>query len=243
MEILINDFYSLFTIVWLLTLINIIIIDIVMSWDNAIVIWMATKDLPEKIRKKVIMIWIFAATIMRVILSIFALYLLNIIWLKIAWWLLLLYVVFRLYFDITWWNHNSWDEVEENIKIKAVKKVTYTSAIITILIADLSMSLDNVLAVAWRAHWNLVALWIWLIFSIILMAFASNFIASKLNKYPKIQWIWLIIISIVAIQMIYEWSNEVENKLWYANVLIFSIFAWIILFLWVFAKEKKSKKS
>lgn len=232
MENIINDFISLWTTTWFLALVNIILIDIIMSWDNAIIIWMATKDLDPKYRKKAIIVWIFLATIFRIILAFFTVFLLSIVWLKFAWWLLLLYVVWKFYKELRiGWNEEHW--------VNSKKEASFIYAIYTIIIADISMSLDNVLAVAWAAHENIVALWIWLIFSIILMAFASNFIAKNLNKYPQIQWIWLLVILFVAIEMILNWTADLNSKLHISNILPFSIF--IIWWLFVILHQKYIK--
>lgn len=227
MELIIQDFWHLFTIAWALALLNIIIIDIVMSWDNAIVIWMATRNLPEKLRKKAIMIWIFLATIMRIWFAFFATFLLNVTWLRFAWWILLLYVVWKFYKEL----RNGGEHHEENVKW--VKEISFMSAIWTIIIADVSMSLDNVLAVAWASHGNVVTLWIWLVFSIILMAFASNAIAKSLHKYPIIQWVWLLVILFVAIEMMIKWTPDIEKTIQVTNLLPFFVFvaSWIFIFL------------
>jgi len=105
---------------------------------------MATKNLPEKLRKKAIMVWIVAATILRVLFALFATILLNITWLRFAWGILLLYVVWKFYRDL----RNGENNHDEN-SVKKIKEVWFASAIWTIIIADISMSLDNVLAVAW----------------------------------------------------------------------------------------------
>jgi YjbE family integral membrane protein len=223
MDHILSDLLALWTQAWLMSLATIILIDIIMSWDNAIIIWMATKDLDPKYRKKAIMIWIFLATIFRIILAFFTVFLLSIVWIKLAGWLLLLYVVWKFYKELRVWTH------EEHWT--TVKKVTFMSAISTIIVADISMSLDNVLAVAWAAHDNIAALGIGLIFSIILMAFASNYIAKNLNKYPQIQWVWLLVILFVAVEMILNWTADLDSKLHIPNLLPFSIFLIWALFV------------
>ncbi len=195
-----ETFIELLLAINIAALINIIIIDIVMSGDNAIIIGMATKDLDPKYRKRAIIIWIAVATILRIIFSIFVVYLLQIVGLKLAGWLLLLYVVWTFY---KWLRNN--ESEWHNVKTA----LTFSAAIWTIILADVSMSLDNVLAVAWAAHDNVVLLWIGLVISILLMAFASNFIAEKLWKYPQIQWVWLVIILFVAIEMILSGSQTI----------------------------------
>lgn len=232
MNEIIKHFYELFTLSWFLVLINIIIIDIVMSWDNAIIIWMATRNLPEKLRKKAITIWIILATILRVFFAFFATILLSIVWIRLAWGFLLLYVVWKFYKELRlWWESDNHYNLNKN-----VKEIWFLSAVYTIIIADVSMSLDNVLAVAWAASENIVALWIWLIFSILLMAFASNFIAKNLNKYPIIQWIWLLVILFVAIEMILKWSYDIQNKFHLTNLL--PILTIIVSFIFIFLHQK-----
>jgi hypothetical protein len=102
------------------------------------------------------------------------------------------------------------------------------------------MSLDNVLAVAGASHGNIVTLWIWLVFSIILMAFASNYIAKNLNKYPIIQWIWLLVILFVAIEMLIKWSPDIENKIHITNLFPFFIFITSLLFVVLHQKYMKA---
>lgn len=185
----------------LLALVNIIIIDVVMSGDNAIIIGMTTQWLPEKLRKKAIAIWVIWATVIRIILSFFTVYLLQIIGIKIVWALLLFYVVWKLYKEVRISNtdHNSSHSTPIN---------SLTKAITTIIIADVSLSLDNVLAVASASHDNIVLLWIGLVISILCMAFASNFIASKIERYPSIQRIGIIVILWAALGMLIEWSHD-----------------------------------
>lgn len=230
MNDIINWLQGLTTIAWLLALLNIIIIDIVMSWDNAIIIWMATKDLPTKIRKKAILIWILLATILRIVLAFFAVFLLQMVWLKLAGWVLLLYVVWKFYKEL-----RNWDSDHNGIKTNV--DIWFMSAIYTIIIADLSMSLDNVLAVAWASHGNIITLWVWLVVSIILMAFASNYIAKSLNKYPQIQWAGLLVILFVAIEMMMTWTHELEKSIAIANLLPFVIFVISALFIVLYQKK------
>lgn len=233
MENLVQEFWNLFSVAGLLALVNIIIIDIVMSWDNAIVIWMATKNLTWELRKKAIFIGIVLATVMRIWFAFFATYLLNITWLRFAWWILLLYVVWKFYKELrNWWWHDEKDS--------SAKQLWIMWAIYTIIIADVSMSLDNVLAVAWASHWNVITLWIWLIFSIILMAFASNYIAKNLNKYPIIQWVWLLVILFVAIEMLMKWTPDIENKIHVTNLFPFFIFIASMLFVLLHQKYMKA---
>lgn len=233
MEDLYQEFIKIFSISGWLAIINIIIIDIVMSWDNAIVIWMATRNLSKKLRKKAIIIGIALATIMRIWFALFATYLLWVTWLRFTWWILLLYVVWKFYKELrNWWWHSGEDKIR-------TKEIGLMTAIYTIIIADISMSLDNVLAVAWASHDNTITLLIWLIFSIILMAFASNYIAKNLNKYPIIQWVWLLVILFVAIEMLIKWSPDIENKIHIYN--LFPFFILIISLFFIFLHQKYVK--
>lgn len=105
------------------------------------------------------------------------------------------------------------------------------AAIWTIIIADFSMSLDNVLAVAGAAHENIAALGIGLVFSIILMAFASNLIAKYLDRYPSIQWVGLFVILFVAVEMILSGTHEIDTKFLHFNILPFVLFVLGSLFV------------
>ncbi|MDD5770440.1 MAG: TerC family protein [Candidatus Gracilibacteria bacterium] len=228
-----QDFFNIFTISGLLALVNIIIIDIVMSGDNAIVIGMATRNLPDKLRKKAILVGIFLATIMRIGFALFATILLNMTGLRFAGGVLLLYVVWKFYKELRIGGNNH----EENNK--QTKNIGFMAAIYTIIIADVSMSLDNVLAVAGASHGNIITLGIGLVFSIILMAFASNYIAKSLNKYPIIQWIGLLVILFVAIEMLIKGTPDIENKIQITNLFPFFIFIASMFFVFLHQKYIK----
>ncbi|MBW7954820.1 TerC family protein [Candidatus Gracilibacteria bacterium] len=189
-----------FTISGALALLNIIIIDIVMSGDNAIVIGMATKDLDPHYRKKAIFWGIFGATLLRVGFALIAIYLLSVPGLQFIGGLLLAYVVYKFALDL----------IIKNKQNNDIKKGSsgFKQAIITIILADVSMSLDNVLAVAGASNGHMLTLIIGLAISILLMAFASNYIAKKLHQYPFISWIGLIIIAYVTIEMLIKgWDS------------------------------------
>lgn len=200
-----------------LVLINIIVIDLVLSGDNAIIIGMATKDLPANLRKKAIVRWTLAATVLRIILSSVAVFLLQVVWLKLVWWLLLLYVVWKFYSQLRL-GDDGWTHTKTAASL--------WQAIWVIVIADISLSLDNVLAVAGAAHGNIILLWIGLVFSIIMMAFASNMIAKLLNRIPIIQWIWLLVILGAALSMILGGSDEISGIFKIPGLLPF-IMVWV----------------
>lgn len=206
---------SLFTVAGLLALLNVIMIDIVLSGDNAIVIGMATKDLRGKERKRAIAIGILLATILRIIFASTVVYLLRIVGIKFAGGLLLLYVVWKFYREL----RRGGEAGEEGGAHGKHEARTLKSAVWLILIADVSMSLDNVLAVSGASRENILVLGIGLVFSIVLMAVASNYIASKLEKYPQIQWAGLLVILFVAIEMMLSGTHELEEKVFRVNLL------------------------
>lgn len=196
LETLNSDFALLFTSAGLFALLNIILIDLVMSGDNAILIGMATKRLSWIDRKKAIFWWVAWATILRIIFSLGVVWLMQIPGLEFLGAILLLYVVWKFYREIRAHEHT-----EEQKEWGA----TFWAAIQTIIVADVAMSLDNVLAVAGASHGNIVNLMIGLIISIILMVVASGYIANLLEKYPSIQWVGLFIILFTALDMLEKW--------------------------------------
>ncbi len=164
-----------------------------MSGDNAILIGMATKNLPPEIRKKAIFWGVMGATILRIIFSLGVVFLLQVPGLEFLGAILLLYVVWKFYREIRASEHH-----DEHGKSAS----TYGAAIQTIIIADVAMSLDNVLAVAGASHGNVVNLMIGLVVSIILMVVASGWIAKMLERYPSIQWVGLFVILFTALDML-----------------------------------------
>ncbi len=198
-ESLAPDFALLLTSAGLFALLNIIMIDLVMSGDNAILIGMATKKLKWADRKKAIFWGVAGATILRIIFSLGVVWLMQIPGLEFLGAILLLYVVWKFYREIRAHEHH-----EEGKEWGA----TFWTAIQTIIIADVVMSLDNVLAVAGASHGNIVNLIIGLVFSIILMVVASGSIANLLVKYPSIQWVGLFIILFTALDMLEKWLGK-----------------------------------
>jgi len=196
MENLSLHFQELFTLSGALALGNIILIDLVMSGDNAVLIGMATKNLTGTTRKKAILFWVILATVLRIILATFAVLLLEIKGVSFAGWILLLWVVWKFYRDVRF-PSGHYEESSKGVS-------GFWAAIGTIVLADLSMSLDNVLAVAWAANENLVFLGIGLVVSIALMALASSLIAKYLDRFPIIQWLGLLVILFVAFRMVVE---------------------------------------
>ena len=177
-------------------LLQIIFIDLVLAGDNAIIIGMVASQFPPDQRKKIIFWGIGGAVILRIILTLITAYLLQITGLRLIGGLLLLYIVYKLYTDVI---KNSDDE-KNNIK---VDNSSFFKAIFTVLLADFTMSLDNVLGVAGAAKDHYGLLIFGLVLSIILMATAATLISNWMKKYKWIAWLGLFAILIVALDLIY----------------------------------------
>ena len=188
-------FAELFSPEQITILTQIILIDLVLAGDNAIIIGIVASKFPIEQRKKIIFWGIGGAVILRIILTLLTAYLLQITGLRLIGGLLLLYIVYKLYTDvIKGTNH------DEDIK---VDNSSFLKAIWTILLADFTMSLDNVLGVAGAAGDHYKLLIFGLILSIALMAFAATLISNWIKKYKWIAWAGLLAILIVAIELIY----------------------------------------
>lgn len=199
---------------FLSSLIQVILIDLVLAGDNAVVIGLAAAGLATDVRKKAILIGILAATVLRIFFALITTQLLALGGgLLIAGGLLLLYVCWKMYRELTT-SHADQHEAQEalenadtnadgSIAGKAPRK-TLRQAVIQIIIADVSMSLDNVLAVAGAAQEHFQALIIGLALSVVMMGVAATFIAGLLHKYRWIAWVGLIIILFVALRMALE---------------------------------------
>ena len=176
--------------------IQIIFIDLVLAGDNAIIIGMVASQFPADQRKKIIFWGISLAVVLRILLTLATAYLLQIKGLRLIGGLALLYIVYKLYTDVIK------NKIEENNKID-VDKSNFIKAIWTILIADFTMSLDNVLGVAGAAKDHYFLLVFGLILSIVLMATAATLISKLIKKYKWISWLGLFAILAVAIDLIY----------------------------------------
>ena len=174
---------------------QIIFIDLVLAGDNAIVIGMVASKFPLDQRKKVIFWGIGGAIILRIILTLLTAYLLQITGLRLIGGILLLYIVYKLYIDVIKGSSD-----EESVK---VDNSSFLKAIWTVLLADFTMSLDNVLGVAGAAGHHYHLLVFGLMLSIVLIAVAANLISGWIKKYKWIAWIGLLAILIVAIELIY----------------------------------------
>jgi YjbE family integral membrane protein len=186
---------ELFTPEQITILTQIIFIDLVLAGDNAIIIGMVASKFPVDQRKKVIFWGIGGAVILRIILTLLTAYLLQITGLRLIGGLLLLYIVYKLYVDVIKGASN-----EENVK---VDNSSFLKAIWTVLLADFTMSLDNVLGVAGAAGHHYHLLIFGLMLSIVLMAVAANLISGWIKKYKWIAWIGLLAILVVAVELIY----------------------------------------
>ena len=188
-------FADLFAPEQIAILTQIIFIDLVLAGDNAIIIGMVASKFPPEQRKKVIIWGIGGAVILRIILTLLTAYLLQITGLRLIGGLLLLYIVYKLYVDVI-----KGSEKEGDIK---VDNSSFLKAIWTVLLADFTMSLDNVLGVAGAAGDHYGLLIFGLILSIILMASAATLISGWIKKYSWIAWLGLLAILVVAVELIY----------------------------------------
>ena len=179
---------------------QIVFIDLVLAGDNAIVIGMVASQFDHDLRKKIIFWGIGAAIVLRIFFTLITAYLLQINGLKIIGGLLLLYIAYKLYKDVIK------NESAEKQKIKTDNS-TFFKAVMTIIIADVSMSLDNVLGVAGAAKQHYILLVFGLVLSILLMATVANIISKWIKKYKWIGWLGLLAILVVAIELIYSDIN------------------------------------
>jgi len=175
---------------------QIVFIDLVLAGDNAIIIGMVASQFPIDQRKKIIFWGISAAVILRIIFTLITAYLLQITGLRLIGGILLLYICYKLYVDVVK-NNN---EEKNNIK---PENSTFFKAITTVIIADVTMSLDNVLGVAGAARDHYLLLIFGLVLSIALMATAATLISKWIKKYRWIAWLGLLAILVVAIELIY----------------------------------------
>ena len=176
---------------------QIVFIDLVLAGDNAIIIGMVASQFPTEQRKKIIFWGIGAAVVLRIIFTLITAYLLQITGLRLIGGILLLYICYRLYEDVIKMNGNT----EENIK--KVDNSSLMKAITTVILADVTMSLDNVLGVAGAARDHYMLLIFGLVLSIVLMATAATLISGWIKKYKWIGWVGLLAILFVAIELIY----------------------------------------
>ena len=194
----------------------VIAIDLVMSGDNAIIIGMAANSLPKELRRKAIIYGIMGATVLRIMFAAVAVQLLQVIGLTLAGGLLLSWVCWQMWRELR--EHKSLAEMEAEAAAASSEDsdqstVSIRRAMRNIIIADLSMSLDNVLAVAGAARDHLEVLIFGLVLSIALMAVASTYIANLLDRYHWISYLGLAVIAYVAGDMIWRGGFEIHTTL------------------------------
>ena len=176
---------------------QIVFIDLVLAGDNAIIIGMVASQFPTDQRKKIIFWGIAAAVILRIFFTLITAYLLQITGLRLIGGILLLYICYKLYVDVIKNN------IDDKKDIKKVDNSSFLKAITTVIIADVTMSLDNVLGVAGAARDHYTLLIFGLVLSIALMATAATLISGWIQKYRWIGWLGLLAILAVAIELIY----------------------------------------
>ncbi len=210
---------EIFTYEGLIALMQVIGIDLVLAGDNAIVIGLAAAGLPKDLRAKAILVGIIAATVMRIGFALAATQLLEIAGLLLAGGVLLLWVCWKMWRELQTPHEDEHAAAEalanadlnaDGEVAKGAPRKTFAQAATQIVIADVSMSLDNVLAVAGAAHGHPTVLIIGLVLSIALMGLAATFIAQLLNKHRWIAYVGLAIILYVALKMMWEGWHQVE---------------------------------
>ncbi|MGB3388561.1 MAG: TerC family protein [Pseudaminobacter sp.] len=209
---------EIFTAAGFAALLQVIAIDLVLAGDNAIVIGLAAAGLPAEQRKKAILVGVLAATVLRIIFALLTVQLLQILGLLLVGGILLLWVCWKMWRELRTSKaeheaaHEALSETDINANgtvASGAPRKTLKQAAIQIVVADVSMSLDNVLAVAGAARDHLTVLVIGLVLSIALMGLAASFIAKLLHRLPWIAYIGLAIILYVALDMIYRGTMEV----------------------------------
>jgi YjbE family integral membrane protein len=188
-------------------LVQVVVVDLVLAGDNAIIVGLVAASLPREQRAKVIMLGILAATVLRIAFAVVTTQLLQIIGLTLAGGLLLLWVCWKLWREIRSQAHVEAEDETDAAKIKPAK--TMRQAVIQIVLADISMSLDNVLAVAGIALHHTWVLIFGLVLSVTLMGAAAALIAGMLKRFPWISYVGLAVIFYVAVKMIYHGSMDV----------------------------------
>jgi YjbE family integral membrane protein len=231
-------------------LLAVLFIDVVLAGDNAIVVGMAAAGLPPDQRKKAIFWGIIAATVMRIAFASITVQLLQVVGIVLAGGVLLLWVCWKMYRELR--HSGGVDRPEETDAVDGMEALqgqepgaptkTLRQAITQILVADVSMSLDNVLAVAGAAKDHPYIMIIGLAVSVVLMGVAATFIARLLEKHRWIAWVGLLVILYVAAQMIWEGTHQIASEVPNAYGYLFLPLGWMALpigtfpvGLWIFA--------
>jgi YjbE family integral membrane protein len=190
----------------LVALISVVVIDVVLAGDNAVVVGMAAAGLPRAQQHRVIALGIAMATVLRIGFALVTVQLLVIIGLTLAGGVLLLWVAWKMYRELTKARQRAVEALSSGAPAKGKR---FGQALAQVVLADVSMSLDNVLAVAGTARDHLWVLVVGLTLSVALMGVASTIVARLLDRRPWIAWIGLAIVTVVALRMIYDGSSEV----------------------------------
>ena len=196
---------------WLIPLAQVLFIDIVLAGDNAIVVGMAAAGLPPDQRRTAILLGIGAATVMRIGFAAITTQLLAIVGLTLAGGVLLLWVCWKMFRELRHGGHDEAHGAEAGEGGGAPRK-TLPQAVAQILVADVSMSLDNVLAVAGAAKDHIWVLIFGLAISVVLMGVAASLIANLLTKHRWIAWVGLLVILYVSVEMIYQGTKQVASE-------------------------------
>ena len=200
---------EIFTAAGFTAFLQVIAIDLVLAGDNAIVIGLAAAGLPVHMRKKAILVGIIAATVLRIAFAAVTVQLLAIVGLQLFGGLLLAWVCWKMWAELREQGGSVGDEVTDEEADLTKGHKTFFQAATQIVIADVSMSLDNVLAVAGAAQEHVTVLIIGLVVSIALMGLAANFVAKLLHRYRWISYVGLAVIVYVALNMLYHGFVEV----------------------------------
>ena len=200
---------EIFTATGFTAFLQVIAIDLVLAGDNAIVIGLAAAGLPAHLRRKAILVGIIAATVLRIAFAALTVQLLAIVGLQLFGGLLLVWVCWKMWSELREQNASAGDTVTDEEADLTKGHKTFFQAATQIVIADVSMSLDNVLAVAGAAQDHVTVLIIGLVVSIALMGLAANFVAKLLHRYRWISYVGLAVIVYVALNMLYHGAVEV----------------------------------
>lgn len=230
LETLLTELGQVATAGWwqanLVPLLNVMMIDLVLAGDNAVIVALAASRVSPDIRAKVIFWGIAGAVILRILFAAITSQLLAIVGLTLAGGLLLLFVCWKMYQQLVNENGHGGGHAVADGQASAVVPMSFGAALLQIILADVTMSLDNVLAVAGAAKGSPLVLVIGLGVAVVLMAVASHYIAALLVKYPWISWIGLLIIIWVAVEMVYKGSHEVACKV-YSVGCADSLWMWV----------------
>ena len=190
---------------------QVLVINIVMSGDNVIVIGMVAGRVAPKDRRRVIAWGMGAAIGLRVVLALLALDLLAILGLTLAGGILLLWVAWRLYRDVVAAHR---EHARKSIPhARAAHAVPFGRAILQVAIADISMSVDNALAVAGTANQNVPVLITGLVLSVAIMGIAATYVAKLLQRYPSLSWVGVLLVLYIALEMIWRGTGDIPELL------------------------------